>query len=88
MSDAIENTVRRFQIWGRSKAHWLMLAGALIEFSRFIRADVSSPKPWWHLLLGASLVCAAIYWRFKAIPDHKRSQLKSDDHNDKGQHQP
>jgi hypothetical protein len=88
MSDVIENTVRRLQIWGRSKAHWLMFAGALIEFSRFIRAEVSSHSSWWHLFLGGTLVCAAIYWRFKAIPDHKRSQLKNDDHYDKGQHQP
>ena len=88
MSDAIENTVRRFQLWGRLKAHWLMMTGALIEFSRFTRAEVSSQRSWWHLFLGGTLVCAAIYWRFKAIPDHKWAQLKIDDHRDKGQHQP
>ena len=88
MSDAIENTVRRFQIWGHSKAHWLMLVGALIQFSRFIRAEISSQRSWWHLFLGGTLVCAAMYWRFKAIPEHKRSQLKSDHQNDKGQRQP
>jgi hypothetical protein len=43
---------------------------------------------WWNLLFGISLLCAAIYWRFRAIPDHKRSQLKCDDHNDNGERQP
>jgi hypothetical protein len=88
MSNAIENAVRRFQTWGRSKAHWLMLAGALINFSFLIWSNVSGPQWWLDLFFGICLLCAAVYWKFKAIPAHPDSRGKSDVRTDKDPQQP